>query len=223
MKLFALAFCLGAFALGPAAAEDARAVPAGRAAVQFSFAPLVKTATPAVVNVYAQRVEREQASPFFDDPLFRQFFGGEQVPRVQRSLGSGVIVETDGLVVTNYHVVADAAEVKVALPDKREFAADIVLRDQRADLAVLRMKNVKEKLATLPLAEPDALQVGDLVLAIGNPFGVGQTVTSGIVSALARNNVGVSNFQSSNSAIPMSFRSATWCSRSAIRSPSARP
>jgi Do/DeqQ family serine protease len=197
MKPLPLALCLLALA-GPAAAEAARAVPDSRAAIQLSFAPLVKRAAPAVVNVYAQRVERSRASPVFDDPLFREFFGGGPVPRdrVQRSLGSGVIVESDGLVVTNYHVVADASEVKVALADKREFAAEIILRDQRADLAVLRMKGVKERLATLPLAESDALEVGDLVLAIGNPFGVGQTVTSGIVSALARTNVGISNFQS---------------------------
>ena len=178
--------------------EDARAVPDSKAAMEFSFAPLVKRVVPAVVNVYAQHVERARAAPLFDDPLFQQFFGGSAVPRerVQRSLGSGVIVEPDGLVVTNYHVIDNASEVKVALADKREFEADIVLKDQRADLAVLRMKNVKETLATLALADPDDLQVGDLVLAIGDPFGVGQTVTSGIVSALARTNVGVSNFQS---------------------------
>lgn len=198
MRSLTLAILALAAVIMPASAQETRLVPDGRPAMQLSFAPLVKRAAPAVVNVYAQRVERQRSSPFFDDPLFQEFFGGSVVPRerVQRSLGSGVVVEPDGLVVTNYHVIANASEVKVALADKREFAADIVLMDQRADLAVLRMTNVHEKLATLPLAETDSLEVGDLVLAIGNPFGVGQTVTSGIVSALARNNVGVSNFQS---------------------------
>jgi Do/DeqQ family serine protease len=182
----------------PLHAEEAKTVPESKAALQFSFAPIVRHVVPAVVNVYAERVERTR-SPIFDDPFFRDFFGGgSQVPRerVQRSLGSGVIVEADGLVVTNYHVIENASNVKVALSDKRELEADVVLKDQRADLAVLRIKGLKEKLATLPFADPDALEVGDLVLAIGDPFGVGQTVTSGIVSGLARTNVNVSNFQS---------------------------
>jgi len=181
----------------PALAEDV--VPSSPAQIQLSFAPVVKRVTPAVVNVYAQHVEQARSSPMFDDPLFQQFFGGgDAAPRarVERSLGSGVIVEAGGLVVTNYHVIDNATEVKVALYDKREFAADIVLRDQRADLAVLKLKGVKAPLATLDLADSDAVQVGDLVLAVGDPFGVGQTVTSGIVSALARSQVGKSDFQS---------------------------
>jgi Do/DeqQ family serine protease len=130
------------------------------------------------------------------DPFFRQFFGGG-MPRelVQRSLGSGVIVDPSGLVVTNYHVIADASEVKVALSDKREFAADIVLKDQRSDLAVLRLKGANERFPTLQFANSDDLQVGDVVLAIGDPFGVGQTVTHGIVSAVARTQVGISDYQ----------------------------
>jgi Do/DeqQ family serine protease len=193
LMLVALA-CLAA---APAVAQEAKVAPDSKAALQFSFAPIVKRVVPAVVNVYAQRVERTR-SPIFDDPFFQDFFGGGQVPRerVQRSLGSGVIVEADGLVVTNYHVIDNASEVKVALSDKRELEADVVLKDQRADLAVLKIKGLKERLATLPFADPDALEVGDLVLAIGDPFGVGQTVTSGIVSGLARTNVNVSNFQS---------------------------
>jgi Do/DeqQ family serine protease len=148
-----------------------------------------------VVNVYATHVV-ENNNPFLADPFFRQFFGGG-MPRemVQRSLGSGVIIDASGLVVTNYHVIEGANEVKVALSDKREFAADIVLRDERSDLAVLRLKDAGEKFPTLDFADSDTLQVGDVVLAIGDPFGVGQTVTHGIVSALARSQVGVSNYQ----------------------------
>ncbi len=182
-------------------AAQTRAVPQTRADVQASFAPVVKSAAPAVVNVYGARVERRPQNPFMDDPFFRRFFGdgGFGVPRerVQQSLGSGVIVDAGGLVVTNHHVIEGMAEVKVALADKREFEAEIVLRDPRSDLAVLRMKPATGlPLAALPIGEDDRLEVGDLVLAIGNPFGVGQTVTQGIVSALARTQVGVTDYQS---------------------------
>jgi Do/DeqQ family serine protease len=148
-----------------------------------------------VVNVYAAHVVENQ-NPFMADPFFRQFFGGG-MPRelVQRSLGSGVIVDPAGLVVTNYHVIADASDVKIALSDKREFAADVVLKDQRSDLAVLRIKGATERFPTLQFANSDDLQVGDVVLAIGDPFGVGQTVTHGIVSAVARTQVGISDYQ----------------------------
>jgi Do/DeqQ family serine protease len=130
------------------------------------------------------------------DPFFRQFFGGGMPQElVQRSLGSGVIVDPSGLIVTNYHVIADASEVKIALADKREFAAEIVLKDQRSDLAVLRIKGANERFPTLQFANSDDLQVGDVVLAIGDPFGVGQTVTHGIVSAVARTQVGISDCQ----------------------------
>ena len=183
--------------LVPAQAQDS-VVPESAAQVKFSFAPVVKSVTAAVVNVYAQHVEKAQANPMFSDPFFRQFFGGGAAPRerVERSLGSGVIVTKDGMIVTNYHVIANATQVRVALSDKREFDADIILKDQRADLAVLRLKGVKGDLATLDFADSDKVQVGDLVLAVGDPFGVGQTVTSGIVSALARSQVGQSDFQS---------------------------
>jgi len=155
----------------------------------------VKRVAPAVVNVYATHAVQNN-NPLMSDPFFRQFFGGG-MPReqVERSLGSGVIVEASGLVVTNYHVIEDASEVKVALSDKREFDADIVLKDQRSDLAVLRVKGAKERFPTLEFADSDALEVGDVVLAIGDPFGVGQTVTHGIVSAVARTQVGVSDYQ----------------------------
>jgi Do/DeqQ family serine protease len=178
----------------PAAAQDRR-VPASAGDLQLSFAPIVHRVAPAVVNVYASHVVENQ-NPFMADPFFRQFFGGG-VPRemVQRSLGSGVVVGASGLVVTNYHVIEGASEVKIALSDKREFAADIVLKDQRSDLAVLRIKGASERFSTLEFANSDELQVGDVVLAIGDPFGVGQTVTHGIVSAVARTQVGISDYQ----------------------------
>src|SRR5258705_3126178 len=134
-----------------------------------------------------------------DDPFFRRFFGGGPggTPReqVQRSLGSGVIVDASGLIMTNNHVIEGATEVKVSLADKREFEAEIVLKDARTDLAVLRVKDGRERFPAIELGNSDELQVGDVVMAIGNPFGVGQTVTHGIVSALARTQVGISDFQ----------------------------
>jgi len=186
-------------ALGAAAEE--RAVPASEAAVKLSFAPVVKAAAPAVVNVYSTRTVKVASSPLMDDPFFRQFFGndysgmGRQRERHQQSLGSGVIVDPSGLIVTNNHVIDDGDEVKVALPDRSELECDVVLKDDQLDLAVLKVRNPKGALPTLPLADSDQLQVGDLVLAIGNPFGVGQTVTQGIVSALARSQVGISDYQ----------------------------
>jgi Do/DeqQ family serine protease len=183
---------LGALVQG-AGAQD-RQVPGSIAQLQLSFAPIVKRVAPAVVNVYAQHVV-ENNNPFLADPFFRQFFGGMPREQVERSLGSGVIVDPSGLVVTNYHVIDAASEVKVALADKREFDADIVLKDQRSDLAVLRIKGTAERFPTLEFANSDDLQVGDVVLAIGDPFGVGQTVTHGIVSAVARTQVGVGDYQ----------------------------
>jgi Do/DeqQ family serine protease len=177
-----------------------RQTPETRQQITLSFAPVVQRTAPAVVNVYGQRQERRAQNPFMDDPFFRRFFGdgGFGVPRerVQQSLGSGVIVDARaGLVVTNHHVIEGMTEVKVALADRREIEADIVLRDPRTDLAVLRLKSTPG-LSALDIGDSDSLQVGDLVLAIGNPFGVGQTVTQGIVSALARTNVGITDFQS---------------------------
>ncbi|MDQ0436832.1 Do/DeqQ family serine protease [Kaistia dalseonensis] len=175
-------------------------MPQTEAQLRYSFAPLVKRVSPAVVNVYASRVVQQRRSPFMDDPFFRQFFGGgglDTAPRtrVQQSLGSGVIVDPSGVVVTNYHVIANADEVKVALSDRRELSADIILKDERMDLAVLRLKDGGKEFPSLDFADSDALAVGDLVLALGDPFGVGQTVTSGIVSALARTQVGASDYQ----------------------------
>src|ERR1700677_3001499 len=181
-------------ALIPIASAQERRLPSSVAELQLSFAPVVKRAAPAVVNVYAARVV-ENRNPFMNDPLFRQFFGAVPREQVLRSLGSGVIVDPSGLVVTNYHVIEGASEVKVALSDKREFDAEIVLKDEHSDLTVLRLKGVNERFPVLEFADSDALQVGDVVLAIGDPFGVGQTVTHGIVSAVARTQVGVSDYQ----------------------------
>jgi Do/DeqQ family serine protease len=180
--------------VAPAAAQDRR-TPASAAELKLSFAPVVQRAAPAVVNVYGARVV-ENRNPFFDDPVFRRFFG-QGIPReqVQRSLGSGVIVDATGLVVTNNHVVESADQVKVSLADKREFEAEIVLKDARTDLAVLRLKGASERFPALDIGNSDELQVGDMVLAIGNPFGVGQTVTHGIVSALARTQIGITDYQ----------------------------
>lgn len=182
----------------PALCSAETRVPQSRQEITLSFAPLVKKVAPAVVNIYTKRVIREQASPFFNDPFFRQFFGNQPfgVPRqrIQNSLGSGVILRPDGIIVTNNHVIDKADQITVVLSDRREFAAKVLLADKRADLAVLRIDTHGEKLPYLKLMNSDDLQVGDLVLAIGDPFGVGQTVTSGIVSALARAAEGISNY-----------------------------
>ncbi|WP_374991407.1 DegQ family serine endoprotease [Bradyrhizobium sp. LHD-71] len=180
----------------PALAQDRR-VPASPTELKLSFAPIVQRTTPAVVNVYAAKMVQNR-NPLLDDPIFRRFFGipGNQSPeQMQRSLGSGVIVDPSGLVVTNNHVIEGADQVKVSLADKREFEAEIVLKDSRTDLAVLRLKAAREQFPALELSNSDELLVGDVVLAIGNPFGVGQTVTHGIVSALARTQVGITDYQ----------------------------
>jgi Do/DeqQ family serine protease len=181
----------------PAGAQDRR-VPASPTELRMSYAPIVQKAAPSVVNVYAARVV-ENRNPFMDDPFFRRFFGGGGggMPReqVQRSLGSGVIVDAGGLIMTNNHVIEGASEVKIALADKREFEAEIVLKDARTDLAVLKVKDAREKFTAIDFGNSDELQVGDVVLAVGNPFGVGQTVTHGIVSALARTQVGITDYQ----------------------------
>jgi Do/DeqQ family serine protease len=189
-----VASLLVVLAWAPAMGQDVR-VPSSPAEIKLSFAPVVKRVAPSVVNVYAARVV-ENRFPMFDDPIFRRFFGGGS-PReqVQRSLGSGVIVDPAGLVVTNFHVIENADQVRVSLADKREFEADIVLKDQHSDLAVLRLKDSRERFAAIELGDSDALAVGDLVLALGNPFGVGQTVTHGIVSAVARTQVGITDYQ----------------------------
>ena len=193
---WALALVLGAALAAPAAAQTIERKVPTQAELRLSYAPVVKRVAPAVVNVYAAKVVRTQ-NPFFNDPIFRHFFGvpGGVGKQVQRSLGSGVIVDPAGLIVTNVHVISGADEIKVALTDKREFEAHVVLKDPRSDLAVLRVKDGHKRFPFLEFANSDALQVGDVVLAIGNPFGVGQTVTHGIVSAVARTDVGSKNYQ----------------------------
>jgi Do/DeqQ family serine protease len=191
-----LAFVLLA---APAAAQETelpvnqdRVVPDSRVEMQRSFAPIVRDVAPAVVNVYSRRVVNNQ-NPFANDPVFSRMFRSQ--PREQNSLGSGVIVDHSGVIVTNNHVVAGATELRVVLADRREFEATVLLTDEATDLAVLRIET-DEPLPSLPFNMTDDPEVGDLVLAIGNPFGVGQTVTSGIVSALARTDVGQTDFAS---------------------------
>ncbi|WP_421091150.1 DegQ family serine endoprotease [Pseudochrobactrum sp. MP213Fo] len=177
----------------PAAAE--KQLPQSRSDIQLSYAPLVKSTSGAVVNVYAGR-KVQQRSPFSGDPFFEQFFGGQMrpnKPRFEQSLGSGVIVDSSGLIVTNNHVIDGADDIKVALADGREYSSKLLLNDVTTDLAILKI-DAKENLPVVKLADSDKVEVGDLVLAIGNPFGVGQTVTSGIVSAQSRTQVGVSDF-----------------------------
>ncbi|MEE2689936.1 MAG: DegQ family serine endoprotease [Pseudomonadota bacterium] len=169
--------------------ESARRVaPESMAQVHLSFAPIVEHVSPAVVNVFTKRVvNRSTGDPFFD-----RFFGAG--PREQQSLGSGVIVSPDGVIVTNNHVIEGMTEIKVVFADRREFEAKLLLADPKTDLAVLKI-DAKEPLPFLEFANSDAAEVGDVVLAIGNPFGVGQTVTSGIISALARTAVSISDYQ----------------------------
>ena len=163
-------------------------VPQSMMQMQLSFAPVVKKVAPAVVNVYARSVVQQQVNPMFADPVFQRFFGitPQMRQRVQQSLGSGVIVRADGLILTNNHVIQGGQEIVVALADKREFKAKVVQADARLDLALLKVDTKGEKLPTVAFGDSDKVQVGDLVLAIGDPFGVGQTVTMGIVSAQAR-------------------------------------
>ncbi|MGE0152479.1 MAG: Do family serine endopeptidase [Reyranellaceae bacterium] len=172
---------------GPAAAQT---VPKSTEQVKLSFAPLVKAVSPAVVNIYARRRVQQNLGPF-SDPFFRRFFGEDFLralpqERVQNSLGSGVIVREKGLVVTNNHVVGGASEIRIVLADRREFDGELLLVDERSDLAVLRILGEGQKFPYLELGDADAAEVGDLAVAIGNPFGLNQTVTFGIISATAR-------------------------------------
>lgn len=187
LRFIFLAIALSHLAL-PALAETR--VPQSRAEIALGFAPLVRQATPAVVNIYAKRVVAERVSPFRNDPFFGNLFRdfGETRPRVQNSLGSGVILTAQGLVVSNYHVVGQATDIRVVLSDRREFGAQVVLADESADLAILQLQGAGA-LPFLPLRNSDTVEVGELALAIGNPFGVGQTVSSGIISGLARSGV----------------------------------
>ncbi len=199
---FAALALSGAATAPPVRAEkvEKRDVPAAREMVQYSYAPIVRKAAPAVVNVYVRRRVQTFNSPFQNDPFFRRYFGeefGQPSERIQSSLGSGVIVGREGIIVTNTHVIKGRgeAEIRVALSDKREFDAKVVSQDDKADIAILKIEGGDGNFPVLDLEDSDTLEVGDMVLAIGNPFGVGQTVTSGIVSALARSEIGQSDAQ----------------------------
>ena len=166
-------------------------VPRTSAQLSLSFAPVVRQAAPAVVNIYARTLVDGAGNPFAGSPFEELMRGmGRVVPRVKNALGSGVILTPDGLVVTNYHVAGGADAIKVVLSDRREFSAEVVISDKRIDLVLLRLEGAGD-LPTIPLAPRASLSVGDLVLAIGNPYGIGQTVSSGIVSALARTGLAV--------------------------------
>jgi serine protease Do len=175
------------------------------AALTASFAPIVKNAQPAVVSVASTKVVRisgadEGLAPLFDDPMFRQFFGVRPQnrfgkPREQREqgLGSGVIVSPEGYILTNNHVIEGANEIKVYTSDKRELKAHVIGADSKTDIAVVKVE--AKNLPTLPFADSSQAQVGDIALAIGNPFGVGQTVTMGIISATGRGDLGIEDYE----------------------------
>ncbi len=178
-----------AAAASQAAVVMAQTVPVSAEEITLTFAPLVRDASPAVVNVFTDKIVAQR-------PTMEQAMYGirPQTARVQNSLGSGVIVGPDGVIVTNNHVIDGADGIRVVLSDRREFPAELVLADSRTDLAVLKIDTGVERLPALRFADTRQAQVGDLVLAIGNPFGVGQTVTSGILSATARTDVGISDY-----------------------------
>jgi serine protease Do len=176
----------------------AHAAQGGGSAI-ISVADVAEQSLPSVVNISITPKAKAHQSPMFRDPFFREFFRhfnprGAPPPRRERSLGSGVIVSADGIVITNNHVVAKASKIRVILSDKREFRAKVVGTDPKSDLAVLRLKGAKN-LKPIKLGDSDKLRLGDVVLAIGNPFGVGQTVTMGIVSAKGRANMGIVDYE----------------------------
>jgi Do/DeqQ family serine protease len=189
----------GSTSLPAAVAHDSSPVPLGTFA--NGFASVLKPALPAVVNIHTSKIVKPKAGesmPFFNDPFFRQFFGdqgGRMQPQPQReqSLGSGVIVTSDGTIVTNNHVIDGATEIKVELADKRDFTAKLVGTDPRSDIAVLKINATG--LPTLPIGDSSKLQVGDVVLAIGDPFGIGETATMGIVSATGRAGLGIEGYE----------------------------
>ena len=167
-------------------AEQPRQAPRDAGTMKSSFAPVVREAAPAVVNISARGVQQVR------DPFFELFGGGPQ-SRVTGSIGSGVIVRADGVVVTNNHVIQNMQQIRVTLNDRREYPARVLLADERSDIAVLQLEQVDGDLPVLRIDDQEEQQVGDLVLAIGNPFGVGQTVTNGIISAVNRTETGISD------------------------------
>ncbi|MCH8950920.1 MAG: trypsin-like peptidase domain-containing protein [Proteobacteria bacterium] len=183
-------FLLSALIWPGAASAQTMKVPNSQAEITLGFVPVVRQAAPAVVSIYTRKVVERRASPFAGDPFFERLFGnlfpgGPTRRRIENSLGSGVIVDASGIVVSNYHVVGGADQITVVLSDRREFEGRVILADKEADLAIVELVGAGG-LPALELRDSDTLEVGELVLAIGNPFGVGQTVTSGIVSGLAR-------------------------------------
>lgn len=191
LVLAALVLLLVSPLYGAATAQSfwEKTVPETQAQIELSYAPLVKDVSPAVVNVYTKKTVQRRAS--IQEMMFGNRFGG---PRTQSSLGSGVIMGDDGIIVTNNHVIDGADEIVIVLADRREYPAELILADERTDLAVLRADVEGAELPILEYADTRDVEVGDLVLAVGNPFGVGQTVTTGIISATARTDVGVSDY-----------------------------
>lgn len=197
--IFALLILIGFAPFDSQAQMSAsREVPQSNQQIKLSYSPLVKKVSPAVVSIYTKRVVTRSISPFMRDPFFEQFFGGGYSglnrQQVESALGTGLIVDSEGVIVTNAHVIKDAQEISVVLNDGREFDAKISLNDDKSDLAILRVDTKGARLPTAQLKPSENLEVGDIVLAIGNPFGVGQTVTSGIISALARSSLNVNDF-----------------------------
>ncbi len=191
--IFSLLLVLGAGGM-PGTSTAQMQVPGSAVEISLGFVPLVKQAAPAVVNIYAKQIVEVRESPFGNDPLFKDLFRefGQTRPQVQNSLGSGVILSEDGIVVSNYHVVGMSTDIRVHLKDRREYTARVLLADQESDLAILQLEGASD-MPHLRLRDSDTVEVGELVLAIGNPFGVGQTVSSGIVSGLARSGTATGN------------------------------
>lgn len=197
---FAALFAALPLAAAPsrALAQDSAQIPADAQQIRLSFAPVVKKVAPAVVSISSKKTVTARINPFMDDPFFAPFFqqgfGSLQRKRVESALGSGVIVSANGLIVTNSHVVRGADEITVTLADGREFEGKVSVSDDASDIALVRIPALDESLPFATLDSGESLEVGDLVIAIGNPFGVGQTVTSGIVSAQARPNLDINDF-----------------------------
>ena len=160
---------------------------------RLSYNRAVLVSSPAVVNIYATKVRKSLPHPLFQDPLFRRFFGDQGADQRATNLGSGVIMSSDGILITNSHIVKEADEIGVTLADGRQILAEVIGIDNATDLAVLRID--LDELPAIPIGDSDRLQVGDIVLAIGNPYDLSQTVTQGIVSAVGRNRLGISTFE----------------------------
>ena len=162
---------------------------------QSSYRDAARASLPSVVHIYTTQEIKAQSHPLFEDPIFRHFFGERQESKAQRNsgLGSGVIVSANGYILTNYHVIEAADDIQVSLNDGKTHKATVIGSDPETDLAILQIK--ADKLPSITFGQVDTLRVGDVVLAIGNPFGVGQTVTMGIVSALGRSHLGINTFE----------------------------